>query len=155
MLQWTGKLQETHITMKELAPIVIAAIVWGQEWRGQAVLFKCDNMAVLSIIDSGSSRNPQAMQLSRCLAFLAVKRDLTMRASHTYRWLAPETLRLMPCHGMIVIGSFLLSPTGRPSGQSNPTNRAGHHPPDWSAKGWTEQSIQEEYMPAKKHYISF
>ena len=74
MLPWTGKLQETHITVKELAPIVIAAIVWGQEWRGQ-VLFKCDNMAVvISIIHSGSSRNPQAMQLRRCLAFLAAKR---------------------------------------------------------------------------------
>ncbi len=61
MLEWTESFRELHITVKELAPIVIAAIVWGLTWRGMSIRAKCDNSAVVAIVNSGSSRNPQAM----------------------------------------------------------------------------------------------
>ena len=48
----------------------------------KVVLSQCDNAAVVAIINSGSSRNHPAMQLRRCLAFVAASLDFTMRAIH-------------------------------------------------------------------------
>ena len=75
-LDWQGS-RCSHITVKEPVPIVIASVMWGKEWKGEAVLARCDNAAVVGIVNSGTSRNPQAMHLRRCLAFLAVRMDLT------------------------------------------------------------------------------
>ncbi len=82
MLPWMGTIRNAHITVKELAPVVIASLLWGREWRGKAVLVYCDNSAVVGIINSGVSKNPLAMQLRRCLAFIAATRDLNIRAVH-------------------------------------------------------------------------
>ena len=38
MLPWMGRVQGAHITVKELVPIVIAAMMWGKEWKGETVL---------------------------------------------------------------------------------------------------------------------
>ena len=82
MLQWVGPIQSLHITVKELAPIVVAAILWGRSWGGKVIHVQCDNSAVVSIVNQGSSRNSQAMQLTRCLAFLAAKWEFHIIASH-------------------------------------------------------------------------
>ena len=81
-LPWSGSVQESHITVKELVPIVIAALIWGHEWKGETILARCDNAVVVAIVNSGSSRNPQAMHLRRCLAFLTARMDFTVRATH-------------------------------------------------------------------------
>ena len=39
----SSKVPTTHV--KELAPIVIAALVWGQQWKGETVLAQCNNAA--------------------------------------------------------------------------------------------------------------
>ena len=80
MLPWAGAISLAHITVKELAPIVIAALVWDQNWRGRLILARCDNSA--TIVNSGTSRSRHAMQLRRCLAYLAATRDFTIRATH-------------------------------------------------------------------------
>lgn len=36
-LQWHDQLHDTHITVKELIPIVLAAAVWGPQWLGKTV----------------------------------------------------------------------------------------------------------------------
>ena len=61
---WSG----IHITVKELLPIVLVAI-WGSRWKGLTVLCRCDNAAVVSIVNSGRSRMDQVMHLMRCLSF--------------------------------------------------------------------------------------
>ena len=42
----------------------------------------CDNIAVVSIINKGSSRDKDAMHLARCLAFVQAKYGLELVASH-------------------------------------------------------------------------
>ncbi len=56
MVPWTAMFIHHHITVKELAPIVVSALVWGSSWRGKTVLSRCDNAAVVAIINSGSSK---------------------------------------------------------------------------------------------------
>ena len=66
MLKWVEPIASQHITVKELAPIVLAAAIWGRRWEGQTVLVMCDNKAVVNIVNQVSSSNREAMHLIRC-----------------------------------------------------------------------------------------
>ena len=81
-LRWPGATQESHITVKELVPIVLAAAVWGREWKGKCVMSYCDNSAVVAIVNKGDSKEPEAMHLLRCLAFLKAKFQFSLYSSH-------------------------------------------------------------------------
>ena len=58
------------ISTKKVIPIVFAVAVWGRHWGGRVVECHCDNMAVVSVINIGSSRDKVMMQLMRSLFFL-------------------------------------------------------------------------------------
>ena len=77
-----GETARYGITAKELLPIVVAMAVWGKAWQGQSVLARCDNMAVVAIVNSGTSRETEAMHLRRCLAFLEAKWSIHLWAEH-------------------------------------------------------------------------
>ena len=81
-LRWPDAAQETQITVKELLPIVLAAAVWGNNWKGRNVMSYCDNAAVVAILSKGDCKEPQAMHLMRCLAFLKAKFQFSLFASH-------------------------------------------------------------------------
>ena len=68
--------------MKELLPIVLAAAVWGPLWRGFTVCCRCDNAAVVAIVNSGRSRMDRAMHLMRCLSFFLARWDMTFVCRH-------------------------------------------------------------------------
>ena len=82
MLEWLGLFSGCHITVEELVPIVVAAMVWGPSWRGKTILARCDNIAVVAIVNHGSSKNAEAMQLMRCLSFIAATFDFRLVATH-------------------------------------------------------------------------
>ena len=67
----SGDWSDVHITAKELLPIVLGVAVWGPRWKGRTVLCRCDNAAVVAIVNLGRSRIDRAMHLMRCLSFLA------------------------------------------------------------------------------------
>ncbi len=51
-------------------PVVIAATIWGHNWKEKNVLASyCDNAAAVVIVNYSSARNVQAMQLRHCLAY--------------------------------------------------------------------------------------
>lgn len=81
-LKWVGPIVDYHITVKELVPVVLAAAMWGAGWRGKTIKVLCDNSAVISIINGGTSKNQEAMHLRRCLAFVAAKFEFYMFAVH-------------------------------------------------------------------------
>ncbi len=51
---------DIHITAKELLPIVLATALWGRYWQGSSVTCRCDNMAVVAIVNSGRSKLERA-----------------------------------------------------------------------------------------------
>ena len=81
-LEWAGNLKNAHISVKELVPIAIAAAIWGPEWSTESIEVKCDNAAVVAVLNSGNSRNPELMHFMRCLSFFMAKFQFTLRASH-------------------------------------------------------------------------
>ncbi len=73
---------DVHITVKELLPIVLAAAVWGRNWKGATIRCKCDNAAVVAIVNSGRSKMDRAMHLMRCLSFFLAQWDVSFMCEH-------------------------------------------------------------------------
>ena len=74
--------RDVHITVKELLPIVLAAAVWGPLWRGFTVCCRCNNAAVVAIVNLGRSRMDRAILLMRCLSFFLARWDITFVCRH-------------------------------------------------------------------------
>ena len=81
-LKWPDHLQSLPIAIKELTPVVIAAAIFGCQWRGQLIQFSIDNMAVVHILNSTYSKDDHIMHLIRILVFLAAHFDFWFIAKH-------------------------------------------------------------------------
>jgi len=81
-MKWSLRAPQAHITVQELIPIVIAAALWGRRWSGQTVQVWCDNEAAVSIINTGTSMDLEALHLMRCLAFISAKFQFYLFATH-------------------------------------------------------------------------
>ena len=77
-LQWSGMLQEAHISMKRLTSVVLAAGVWGRHWSASGVRVLLDNTATVAAINNQTSRIEQSAHLLRCLAFLSAQFQCTL-----------------------------------------------------------------------------
>ena len=81
--QWVLGLQrEDSIAVRELLPIVIAAVVWGRAWQGKLIRFHSDNVAVVGAIGRRYSSKRVMMHLLRCLVFFAAKHSFWFCAEH-------------------------------------------------------------------------
>ena len=83
-LQWKSGNQAhlQSIAAKEMVPLVVAVAIWGKAWRGYQVLCRCDNQAVVSIINTRYSRDITLMHMLRCLFFIEASFGLSVRAVH-------------------------------------------------------------------------
>ena len=81
-LQWSPACVGKDIAFKELLPIVLAITTWGPAWRGSHLHCLCDNEAVVSIVGSRYSGNPDLMHLLRCLFFFEAYYKMHITASH-------------------------------------------------------------------------
>ena len=81
-LKWPDHLQSLPIAIKELTPVVIAAAIFGRQWRGHLIQFSVDNMAVVHILNSTYSKDGHIMHLTRILVFLAAHFDFWFIAKH-------------------------------------------------------------------------
>lgn len=80
--QWPDTMPASHISVKEMMPIVLSAALWGQHWAEKSVRFLSDNSAVVALINSGSSRENSLMHLMRCLSFIMAKYNFIISAAH-------------------------------------------------------------------------
>jgi hypothetical protein len=70
------------MALLELYPIVAAAVLWGGEWNAKRILFHCDNLATVQIIERGRSPVDAIMKLVRRLTWEALTGNFTVRAAH-------------------------------------------------------------------------
>lgn len=70
-LQWPPKLEDLSIAVKELIPVVLAAVIFGSQWTGKVSQFKVDNAAVVHIIGATYTQNSHIMHLVGLLVFCA------------------------------------------------------------------------------------
>ena len=82
-LQWPEGISNWSIAAKELVPIVIVALVCGDQWGDRLILVHCDNQAMVEVIDSGSSKEDiLIMHLLRCVFFISAHHDFALWATH-------------------------------------------------------------------------
>ena len=79
---WTDHLQLLPIAVKELIPVVVAAALFGRQWKGHLIQFSVDNMAVVHVLNSTYSRDSHLMHLVRTLVFLAACFDFWFIAKY-------------------------------------------------------------------------
>ncbi len=150
--KWKGSIQDAHITVQELLPIVIAAAMWGVHWKGRSIEAKRDNAAAVACINSGTC----------CPCILVL---LSLYCS-----------KAIICHGWIILGLLLcLKITGISFWLS--THRHTSFPQQFPLPCWTfswypsqtgplntgrsyfhnglATSTQKSYTPAKKRYTQF
>ena len=80
--EWPDQWASIHITVKELLPVVMSCALWGHRWKGESVLARSDNAAVVAIINSGRSKDKLVMHLMRCLFFFMARNEHTLVATH-------------------------------------------------------------------------
>ena len=81
-LRWAPPLLELQTAIKELIPILLACAVWGSHWHGITVRANCDNEAVVTVINSGYSKEPFLSHLLRCIFFFSAKYDFLLTAAY-------------------------------------------------------------------------
>ena len=80
--KWPTEFQAYSIQWKELFPIYITCLLWSSDFRGKRLLFHCDNLAIVNIWSSKSSKCPKLMSLLRRLFFLTAKHEFTVNVKH-------------------------------------------------------------------------
>ena len=135
-VQWPDRWRSTHITAKEMLPVVIAAALWGEQWIGQRVCFNCDNMAVVDLLRSRTSKDTLIMHLLRCLSFYAAFYRFNFESRHipgSQNTAADAISR----DNVPLFLSLVPQATRRVSIPQCVTNLLITQIPDWGLQAWT------------------
>ena len=73
---------QKNISTKEMLPIVLATAMWGRHCCHKHVFIYGDNMAVVDIMATKTSKEPSIMHLLRCLHFFIAIFDINLRVAH-------------------------------------------------------------------------
>ena len=81
-LQWYTSGITDDITTLELFPILVALHVWGDKLKNKKIRFMCDNMAVVNILNSMTSKSGNVMTLVRRITLLCLEYNMVIKANH-------------------------------------------------------------------------
>ena len=162
-LRWPESWSRVHITIKELALVIISIATWGKKWKGKTMRCQCDNAEVVAIVNSGRSKMEAAMHLMRALFFFTAKYDITVVCNH----IPGVDNRAADALSRDDVVSFLQQvPESRrqPSGvHPGLVQLLIHHKPDWTfaeldtkyfSRGLAN-SIQRAYCSSQKKFLTF
>ena len=138
-IYWPESWRDYPITIKELLPIVLAVAIWGQQWSGKHIRCRCDNMAVVNILYSRTSKDSAIMHLVRSLHFFLAHFDIKLTASHIAGKSNDLADALSRNHMQVF---YKLAPTAHKEGTTIPvilqemliTER-----PDWCSQAWKQK----------------
>ena len=128
---------EVNIATKELIPIVMAAAMWGKAWEGQVVCCRCDNDAVVAVLNKRTSRDQDLMHLLRCLSFFEARFSFRAVASHipgVQNSLADDLSRNKLSSFLQAMGQATLSSQSKPPQPL--VDMLINHKPDWTSSAW-------------------
>ena len=123
-----------EITFQELLLIVLACAVWGERWHDSSVQVCCNNMATVSIVNSGCSKVEAMMHLIRCLFFIRAKFNLYLEAVH-----------IRGAHNQLMQFPGITWPFSIPRfRQQRPippqlASLLAIHPVDWTSPDWSQR----------------
>ena len=68
----------------EMLNIMVALKVWGQHWSNKCVEIKCDNLAVVSVLQEGKARDPLLATFARNIWLLTSLFNIQLKVSHIF-----------------------------------------------------------------------
>ena len=74
--------EQTSMAFFELYPIVMACVLWGHHWGRKRIVFNCDNLATVEIINKGRSKIPSIMKLMRKLTYHSAMHSFIIHSQH-------------------------------------------------------------------------
>ena len=80
--QWKGLEIIKDITFLELVPIAMAFEIWGEKLAGKKVILHTDNQALVSILNSNTSKSKRVMHLLRKLVLQGLVHNIQFKATH-------------------------------------------------------------------------
>jgi hypothetical protein len=80
--QWLGDWKKLNITALELFPIVAAVITWPLTLQNHCVVFNCDNISIVHVINAQTSKEPAVMFLLRKLVLCCMTHNIMFKAHH-------------------------------------------------------------------------
>ena len=80
--EWHDNGLTSDITILEYFPILVAVHIWGRQLANKKVLFKCDNQAVVNIINNQTSKSDRVMVLVRAFMLQWLKLNIVFMAEH-------------------------------------------------------------------------
>ena len=69
-VQWPTTWEGHNIARKEMAPVLLAAATWGKRWAEKCVLFRSDNMAVVTVLQKKQSKRSGVITATQVPALL-------------------------------------------------------------------------------------
>ena len=114
--EWLQEYVEVPIAPKKFSPIVMACVVWGCAWQGKVV--QTNNEAVIAVVNSCFSKDPQIMHLAWSAVFSLLKQLGTYCIHTTLQGVS--MLLLVQSHF-----SFLKGPRCRPDANQDTSGTSG------------------------------
>ena len=74
--------QTVNIAVKELLPIVLAVRLWAPLLTNSRILFMCDNMSIVDVINSHTSKDAAIMRLLRQFVVATMLNNILFAAKH-------------------------------------------------------------------------
>ena len=68
----------------EMLNIMVALKIWGQHWSNKLVQIKCDNLAVVSVLQEGKARDPLLAAFARNIWPLTSIFNIQLKVSHIF-----------------------------------------------------------------------
>jgi len=81
-MQWNDGTKDFSTAIKELIPIIIAAVICGKNWTGHKVIARCDNESVVTVLNSRYSKEPYVMSMLRTLFFIEAHLQFSISSQH-------------------------------------------------------------------------
>ena len=72
----------SHISALELFTVIVSVKLWATALRHQRFLVSCDNEAAVTVINSGSTKDPFMQRCLRQLWFTSALHDVALRVRH-------------------------------------------------------------------------
>ena len=128
----------SSIALKELAPVVFAAAVWGERWRGQFILCHSDNTAVVAQLNSLHACHPLACNMLRCLAFWQALYDFRLRAVRIAGALNTGADQLSRNNAAAFLGHYPCASSSPSQVRPELIQLVCREPADWTSLRWRE-----------------
>ena len=71
-----------HIVQLEMLNVLVVVRVWANQWKGKTIVIACDNQAVVSVINTGKTKDVVLAAIARNIAMEVALSDINLRLIH-------------------------------------------------------------------------